>query len=104
MTLLGEHMSAGRLEIDEYDQRCQQAAVARFRSDLNALFADLPSPRPQDELPAPVRNRPSPQAANVVLVLCVASLLVFLAVVSRSPLFILIFVVGAAVLFTRFKR
>ncbi|WP_344678629.1 DUF1707 domain-containing protein [Saccharopolyspora taberi] len=104
MALLGEHMSAGRLEIDEYDQRCQQAAVARYRSDLDALFTDLPAPRPHDELPAPGRKLPSPRAANVVFVLCLSSLLVFLAVVTRSPLFVLLFVLAAVVLFGRVRR
>ncbi|MHA6802404.1 DUF1707 SHOCT-like domain-containing protein [Salinifilum ghardaiensis] len=59
MRLLGEHFSAGRLELAEYDQRCQDAAAARFRSDLLPLFADLPSPRPDVLEPAaPAQARP----------------------------------------------
>ncbi|ASU77576.1 DUF1707 domain-containing protein [Actinopolyspora erythraea] len=47
IALLGEHFSAGRLEIDEFDERCRLAARARFRSDVAALFADLPYPHPE---------------------------------------------------------
>ncbi|SDO91478.1 protein of unknown function [Actinopolyspora xinjiangensis] len=47
IALLGEHFSAGRLEVDEFDERCRRAAGARFRSDVAALFADLPSPHPE---------------------------------------------------------
>ncbi len=39
---LGEHMSAGRLDADEYGDRVAAASAARYRSDLEPLFADLP--------------------------------------------------------------
>jgi hypothetical protein len=45
-TALGEHMSAGRLAIDEYGDRSTKVAAARTRSDLVVLFTDLPAPRP----------------------------------------------------------
>ncbi|SDK56735.1 protein of unknown function [Actinopolyspora mzabensis] len=47
IALLGEHFSAGRLEIDEFDERCKRAARARFRADVAVLFADLPDPHPE---------------------------------------------------------
>ncbi|MBA2472228.1 MAG: DUF1707 domain-containing protein [Pseudonocardiales bacterium] len=43
---LGEHMSAGRLAIDEYGDRSAKVAAARTRNDLVVLFTDLPAPRP----------------------------------------------------------
>ncbi|WP_243792073.1 DUF1707 domain-containing protein [Saccharopolyspora gloriosae] len=43
ITLLGEHLSSGRLDLVEYDERCTRAAAARNKADLNALFTDLPS-------------------------------------------------------------
>ncbi|MFD0491153.1 DUF1707 domain-containing protein [Saccharopolyspora spinosporotrichia] len=64
MELLGRHMSAGRLEVDEYDQRCVRAASARYASELDALFDDLPSPRPSDHAPVPVRPAPRPAPAT----------------------------------------
>src|SRR6476469_1286907 len=46
VTTLGVHLSTGRLELSEYEERCGQAAVARTRGELEALFTDLPAPHP----------------------------------------------------------
>jgi hypothetical protein len=46
VTALGQHLSTGRLELSEYEERCGQAAAARTRGELEALFADLPAPHP----------------------------------------------------------
>lgn len=43
---LGEHLSTGRLELSEYDERTGQAVAARTRSQLEALFTDLPASHP----------------------------------------------------------
>jgi uncharacterized protein DUF1707 len=43
---LGTHLSTGRLELDEFEERCAQAAAARTRGQLEALFSDLPAPHP----------------------------------------------------------
>jgi hypothetical protein len=43
---LREHMAAGRLDAAEFDERVSRALTARFASDLDALFTDLPEPRP----------------------------------------------------------
>ena len=57
---LGGHLTAGRLDVGEYDERCAGAAAARFQSDLRALFADLPNtvapPAPAPPV-APQRRR-----------------------------------------------
>ena len=42
VTLLSDHFVAGRLEIDEYQQRIDVALRARTRGDLRRLFRDLP--------------------------------------------------------------
>jgi hypothetical protein len=42
VTLLSDHFVAGRLEIDEYQQRIDAALRARTRGDLRRLFRDLP--------------------------------------------------------------
>jgi hypothetical protein len=44
--LLGEHMSVGRLNVDEYGERSAKATAARVRGELTELFTDLPGPRP----------------------------------------------------------
>ncbi len=43
---LGEHMTTGRLDLDEYGTRSALANTARTVGDLHALFADLPAPHP----------------------------------------------------------
>ena len=42
-TVLGEHMSAGRLTLDEYDERLTRAYAARTFGELEELTADLPA-------------------------------------------------------------
>jgi hypothetical protein len=41
-TALRDHATAGRLTVDELDQRLQAAFAARTRKDLHELFGDLP--------------------------------------------------------------
>ena len=45
--MLGEHMTVGRLDVDEYGERAARASAAKTRGELTALFADLPQPHPQ---------------------------------------------------------
>jgi Domain of unknown function (DUF1707) len=40
---LGEHYQAGRLTLEEFDERSSRALRARTGSDLVGLFADLPT-------------------------------------------------------------
>ncbi|GAB3585435.1 DUF1707 domain-containing protein [Amycolatopsis endophytica] len=63
---LGEHLSAGRLDLDEYGDRSAKITAARTRRDLAELFADLPQPHPVFEKPEPAtavakRAQKSPQ-------------------------------------------
>jgi len=43
---LREHYAAGRLSLDELDQRISQSFAAKTRGDLDAVMHDLPSLRP----------------------------------------------------------
>ncbi|HEY7596781.1 MAG TPA: DUF1707 domain-containing protein [Actinophytocola sp.] len=43
---LGVHLSTGRLELAEFEERSGRAAAARTRGELEALFTDLPAPHP----------------------------------------------------------
>ena len=52
---LGVHLSTGRLELDEYEERCTRATAARTRGDLEALFTDLPAPHPDLSSATPVQ-------------------------------------------------
>jgi hypothetical protein len=57
-TVLGEHMAAGRLTVDEYEDRLARAYAARTYGELGELTADLPArtaapvPGPRDTAPA----------------------------------------------------
>ncbi len=51
-TLLREHAAAGRLDVDELDERTGAAYAARTRGDLDALLRDLPG-RLRRSTPAP---------------------------------------------------
>ncbi|HEU5270085.1 MAG TPA: DUF1707 domain-containing protein [Jatrophihabitans sp.] len=44
--LLSQHLSAGRLELAEFEERVTAAYGARTAGQLAALFADLPGPLP----------------------------------------------------------
>jgi hypothetical protein len=46
ITALGEHFSAGRLDVDEYGERTAKVTAARTRGELRDLFSDLPAPHP----------------------------------------------------------
>src|SRR3712207_4955496 len=55
-TVLGRHMSAGRLTVDEYDERLARAYAAKTYGELEQLTADLPA---TDLAPRPT-TRPEP--------------------------------------------
>lgn len=82
INLLAEHMSAGRLDIAEYDERCAKAAASRVHADLAALFTDLPSPAPAAPAPATSpapaqRSGGLPMAALGVLLVAALAAAVF---------------------------
>ena len=52
MDALGEHLSSGRIDLDEFGTRSAQVTQARTVADLRALFVDLPAPHPT--MPGPV--------------------------------------------------
>ena len=56
LTRLTEHFSAGRLSVAEFDERSAAAAAATTQSQLDALFADLPSE--PAEVVKPERSQP----------------------------------------------
>ena len=61
---LAEHMTAGRLDVSEYDQRCALAAAAKTRAELAVIFDDLPEPNPmRAAAPAAAPARLGPAAA-----------------------------------------
>ncbi|MEJ2861368.1 DUF1707 SHOCT-like domain-containing protein [Actinomycetospora flava] len=86
---LGEHLAAGRLDVDEFGDRSARAAVAVYRADLEVLFTDLPSPHPtlpdlpaapprREARPAPVERRGRPPVHAPVAGLAIVILLVMM--------------------------
>lgn len=68
LAALGEHMSAGRLDIDEYGDRTAKVATARTRGELADLFTDLPDPHPQfGPTKPPPAAQPQPQQQSPVM-------------------------------------
>jgi hypothetical protein len=60
---LGEHMSVGRIDLDEYGDRSAQVTTVKTRGELAAIFEDLPQPHPRlGDAPAPVQ----PEASTAV--------------------------------------
>lgn len=59
---LGDHMSAGRLDIDEYGERTAKVAASKTRGELLELFVDLPEPKPR--FGPPVQAKPEPIVAR----------------------------------------
>jgi hypothetical protein len=53
LAALGEHMSAGRLDIDEYGDRSAKVTASRTRGELAGIFRDLPDPHPSFSPPPP---------------------------------------------------
>src|SRR5947209_5580503 len=58
--VLGRHMSAGRLTVEEYDERLARAYAARTYGELDEVTADLPAPEPV--APAAPASAPQPVA------------------------------------------
>jgi hypothetical protein len=67
LSALGEHMTAGRIDIDEYGERSARITAAKTRGELGEIFADLPTPHPAYEdvphsvaAPEPAATAPEP--------------------------------------------
>ncbi|WP_433035800.1 DUF1707 domain-containing protein [Actinomycetospora sp. CA-053990] len=70
MEALDAHRRAGRLAREEHASRCAAASRAGSRSQLDALFRDLPEPHPAYPSgapaapPPPRRARPRPRTCR----------------------------------------
>ncbi len=83
---LAEHLSAGRLELAEFEERVAGAYAARTVGQLAALFRDLPSPQPPGAR-YPV-GRWVPRRAILMAVLLLGLFLV-VADIAFPPLFVI---------------
>jgi hypothetical protein len=84
--LLADHLSAGRLEVAEFEERVSAAYAARTAGQLAALFRDLPGPLP----PMPgYRAFPRVPRRAILVVLLLFLLAVLVADVAFPPLFLI---------------
>ncbi|MFD9698965.1 DUF1707 domain-containing protein [Lentzea sp. NPDC059081] len=95
LQVLGEHMSAGRIDITEYGDRSAKITTAKTRGDLMALFHDLPDPRPQFATPMALFPEPSRAPSRrwegaVIPVVGVAVVIAFFVLVKNPLIFLLI--------------
>ena len=96
VALLGEHFTAGRLSLAEFDERVALATQATVRADLVPLFADLPT------APAVVSSSGPRDLAEQLMTLVPFVLVALLViVVVRHPIALL---VAFAVLFMVGRR
>jgi hypothetical protein len=56
---LGQHLSVGRLTMNEFESRLDTVYAARTRGELDAVLADLPTTAPPPPHPPPPRLVPS---------------------------------------------
>jgi hypothetical protein len=71
--LLSQHYGDGRLDQAEFEQRLEQAMLAKTYRDLSGLFADLPPTGTSGATEVTQSRRPRPQIYRVLLlVLAVA--------------------------------
>ncbi|GAB2961323.1 DUF1707 domain-containing protein [Amycolatopsis acidiphila] len=66
LTALGEHMSAGRIDLDEYGERSAKVTAAKTRGELAELFDDLPVPHPAFGAPPASGAPPRPKSSTAV--------------------------------------
>ena len=100
-TRLGTHLTDGRLEWDEYDQRLQAAYAAKTRGDLAKLFLDLPEEEVRQagrRRSAPRPDRPPALAIAIAVAMGIWLLIKATSVLTFVVLFILIRVVGGLLL------
>lgn len=60
MSALGKHLETGHLEVEEYTERMDRAAIARTVAELDELFADLPAPHYRPPASPPAVHQPQP--------------------------------------------
>jgi hypothetical protein len=96
LVLLREHWLAGRLSIDEYEERCEAVVGARYLHDLRAALRELPGdpPRywpapPHPALRAAPPAPPPAPASGALLSLVLGGMSLLALFVSFGMLFVL---------------
>jgi TM2 domain-containing membrane protein YozV len=64
---LGEHLTAGRLDMAEYTERVGNATAARTVGELDVLFVDLPGPHYHSRVPYPAGEGSYPAGGGATM-------------------------------------
>ncbi|MFJ8913494.1 DUF1707 domain-containing protein [Amycolatopsis sp. NPDC102389] len=64
LTALGEHMTVGRIDIDEFGERSARITAAKTRGELSEVFLDLPEPHPRFDAPQAAVSAPEKPARS----------------------------------------
>ncbi|HEX2904923.1 MAG TPA: DUF1707 domain-containing protein [Jatrophihabitans sp.] len=79
---LSRHLTAGRLELDEFDERVKAAYAARTERELAVLLNDLPAAEP-------VRRQRRPRRRFLLAILLVAGVVALAAVAAFPPVLLI---------------
>ncbi|HSK96451.1 MAG TPA: DUF1707 domain-containing protein [Euzebyales bacterium] len=88
LNALQEHLAAGRLDVDEYEQRAERVVAARYAEDLDEVLADLPPTEAQQQRRRQAR-RPQWQGALPFPVPLMIGLAVLAVIALPGPPFLL---------------
>jgi len=89
---LGEHFAAGRLEVDEYDERVARAYAAKTAAELAGLFTDLPRPAPASPPAPPVAPPVRWGARGLLPIVPIVALVAAVALVATTHMFPFFFI------------
>jgi hypothetical protein len=89
LALLRDHWLAGRLTLEEYEERCDEASGGRFLDDLRRSLRELPHPLPEHKPIATAASAPPAPQAGAVLSLVLGATSLLLIVISFGVLFLL---------------
>jgi hypothetical protein len=84
-TQLSEHFVAGRLTIDEFNERLEKALTAKTADQLSHIMADLPKPR--KPRPEPARRQGEPGLAARYAALALLAVLVLMWMSALTMMF-----------------
>lgn len=96
LALLRAHWLAGRLTLEEYEQRCAEATAGRFLDALRHAARELPYPLPDDGPPASAAPAREPvRRSSAFLSLVLGALSLGVALISLGMLFVVTLPISA---------
>lgn len=101
LTALQEHLAAGRLTVDEYEERAEQVVAARYADDLAQVLTDLPPTEAEQQRRRSARSRWQERLPLPVPLLIGLAVLAIVALPGPPFLLLPLLWIGLFVAFTR---